>query len=648
MRIQSKLYTGTRFELSGVNFEITFIHRGEISYASTTGGKQYRMTVDRFFSLVDEKKIICHEIAKEGQISLLDAPKHIRRKRYVDAALNELQYGGSQHRLEPIIATVSEELNDAKPPHPSTVAKWIKLHRDSSGIISSFSKNQGNRSTRYAAEVELLIHEAITEVYLVTEHREAQDVLAYIVGKLYERDHLSRHSSNYVIPNIRTIQRRLKSLDPYLIASVKDGNAIARRQARASGRKLISAGLMHTVEIDTHYIDLMIIDRSTGREIGKPYLTLIIEVKTRVIVGLHVSTFPPSTITALAALKDMLTRPNRGLRGGICSIIIPDNGIEFVNAGFENVCATLLITILSSQVREPNGKPHIESHFSTLTTSLIHKLEGTTFSNPKQRGDYKSSAKAVFDLETATSFINEWIENIYHKRIHSQTKRMPIELWDELCKDVRINHLSDKEAEALIRRPIGGKKINQGRVRYDNITYFSHALRTLENSGLKHVTILVNDLDLNEVLIPHPTDRGALISALSNEPDYTTHLTRYEHEKTQEIKKSFSQADTEKYGKYANLIAHYQLMQRIHDESIKSKKQLKKLTQGKPQLSYADSKIQEIISILNKEATLPTIKEATTIELEVQRIDPPKKIISPKESKIKFSSFLLEKRNDKS
>lgn len=648
MSMKNKILTGTRFELSGVNFEVTFVHRGEISYASTTGGKQFRITIDRFFSLINENKLVCHEIPKEGQVPLSDASKFLRRKRYVDAALSELQYAGSQHKLEPIIATVSQELNDAKPPHPSTVAKWIKLHRDSSGNLSSYTKNQGNRSTRYSEDVELLIHEAISEVYLVAEHRDAQDVLAYIVGKLYEKNLLDHHLSTIVIPNIRTIQRRIQSLDPYILASVKDGKTIARRQARASGRKLISPGLMHTVEIDTHYIDLMIVDRSTGREIGKPYLTLIIEIKTRVIVGLHVSTFPPSTITALAALKDMLTRPNRGLRGGICSIIIPDNGIEFVNSGFENTCATLLITILSSQVQEPNGKPHIESHFSTLTASLIHKLEGTTFSNPKKRGDYNSSAKAVFDLETATSFINEWIENIYHKRIHSQTKRMPIELWDELCKDVRINHLSDKEAEALIRRPVEGKKINNGRIRYDHIFYFSHALRTLENSGIKHVTILVNDLNLNEILVQHPTDKGTLILAESTEPQYTTNLTRYEHEKTQEMKKNLGQTDIEKYGKYANLIAHYQLMQRIHDESIKSKKQLKKLTQGKPQLSYAESKIQEIIDTLNKDVAPLPIRQAATVEPALLQIDPPTKIIASKKSRVKFTSFLLSEKNDKS
>jgi putative transposase len=399
---------------------------------------------------------------------------------------------------------------------------------------------------------------------------------------------------------------------------------------------------MCIVEIDTHMLDIIIIDKSTGEALGRPYLTLVIEIRTRVIVGIYIGMYPPSTITALAALKDMLTRPNRGLRGGICGSIIPDGGPEFINCGLEKVCATLHITILSSQAYEPNNKPHVESLFKTLTLGIIQKLAGTTFSNPEKRGDYDSTKNAVFDLITLNSLIHEWIEHIYHKSIHSMTKRMPLEHWDELAKETPIHHLSDTEAEALIRRPVE-RTINNGRILFDHIYYFSHALKTLENLGLKQVTILINDLDLNKVIVEHPTDEKTLIIAESTDPEYTSNLTRYEHNEAIKIKNEMSKSDLKKHGKYANLIALYQLMKRVHEESLNSKRQLKKLTNGAAKIGYAENKLKSLVSI-NEDNNADEKNDMKILESKDSSLKLDDKYLP--EENYNFSSFYLGDEND--
>lgn len=163
------------------------------------------------------------------------------------------------------------------------------------------------------------------------------------------------------------------------------------------------------VEIDTHYLDIIVIDPITHQVLGRPYLACAIDVYSRVIVGTYISMFPPSAMTTLAVIKDMITRPNHGLSGGIASIIIPDNGVEFKNNALARVCEQLKITLTPSQIGTPNNKPHIERFFSTLTKGVIQKLSGTTFSNPGERGLYNSSKNARYSLEQVKDYINDWI-----------------------------------------------------------------------------------------------------------------------------------------------------------------------------------------------------------------------------------------------
>ncbi len=635
---------GMRFILKGSEFEIVFISRGVIRYASNTGGRQFKMDLDRFHILLEKAEITLTDPHVDGQISLLLAPQQLRQKRYVVAVVSELKYPTSHRLLKPLIGNISQQISDPGPPSVRTVARWVKKYFENNKEIEVDSFGKGNRSYRYSVKVEMLLNEAIDKVFLVSERREAKDVLAYIVGKLYESEQLDEHHSEIKIPTLRTIQRRLALLDPFDIEKSKGGTRNHEREFRASGRKIISSELMSIVEVDTHYLDLVAIDKSINEALGRPCLTMIFEIKTRVVVGVHISIFRPSTITVLAAFKDMLTRPNRGLRGGICSFIVPDNGCEFVNCGFEKACASLLITIISSQVGEPNGKPHIESMFSNLTNGIIQKLPGTTFSNPKQRDGYDSVKNAVFDIEDIKSFIFEWIEDVYHTTIHSQTKRIPAAHWDELASEARIQHLSNTEAELLIRRPIE-RVINNGRIVFDHIYYFSHALKTLENNGLKNVTVLVDDLDLNNIVVEHTTDKKSLIIAESTDPEYTSNLTRHEHKQAMAIKNEMSEADLNNYGKYANLIALYRLISRVQETAIKSRKELKSVANGCGNLNLVEQKISAIIG---KVAKIDDVSDALGVSSEPVRASPdvPQNERESTNEVIRFNSFMLEQSDD--
>jgi putative transposase len=312
--------------------------------------------------------------------------------------------------------------------------------------------------------------------------------------------------------------------------------------------------------------------------------------------------FDPSATTALAALKDML------VRYGVPTLIIPDNGVEFANSAFILVCSTLKITISPAQSRDPNGKAHVESFFRTLTIALIQSLAGTTFSSPVARGDYDSSRNARFTIQQVMSFVDEWINEVYHKTVHSRTLRAPAIAWEEKARVMGPMKLTAAEVNVLARRPYQ-RSIHGGRVQFEGLHYYSHALISLEAQGHSKITILIDELNLQTVFFEDPSLIGEYLMAESTDPEYTDGLTIFAHMETMKIKKALSDADRKRFGPNANRIARWTLMSRIQHESEAAKKWLRKLTNGasrKPDKTDARSDARECSELMHMEQTEQT------------------------------------------
>ncbi|QCG98709.1 hypothetical protein E6C67_34340 [Azospirillum sp. TSA2s] len=82
----------------------------------------------------------------------------------------------------------------------------------------------------------------------------------------------------------------------------------------------------------------------------------------------------------------------------------------------------------------PPKTPHYGGHIERLAGTLgkkIHALPGATFSNPKQRGEYKSEAKAKMTLEELRVWLLNHIVGIYHNKVHDGTGFPPLARWSE-------------------------------------------------------------------------------------------------------------------------------------------------------------------------------------------------------------------------
>src|SRR5262249_12442762 len=155
-------------------------------------------------------------------------------------------------------------------------------------------------------------------------------------------------------------RRWIRKLDRFEVALKRHGEAVARKLHGFSGALSRTTRPLEIVEVDHTPIDLQLISEVTGIPCGRAWLTLLVDVNTRAIVGLDVSFAPPSYVSVAKALAHAIkVKPNyKGTKNdwpchGRIEKLRVDNGPEFHSVAFENGCAALGIIIEYTPPRKP-------------------------------------------------------------------------------------------------------------------------------------------------------------------------------------------------------------------------------------------------------------------------------------------------------
>lgn len=95
-----------------------------------------------------------------------------------------------------------------------------------------------------------------------------------------------------------------------------------------------------------------------------------------------------------------------------------DNGAMFIDSGLRRACAVLGIRLTHSQPGKPAGRGKIERFFRTVRDQFLVEIAG----NPND-----PAGTIVGDLAELNALFTAWVEQVYHKRIHTETDMAPLE-----------------------------------------------------------------------------------------------------------------------------------------------------------------------------------------------------------------------------
>jgi len=318
----------------------------------------------------------------------------------------------------------------------SVLYKLIRRYRQrpQTSSLLPLKRGRGRDIRVLNHDQEELLQSCIREFYLTPE-RPSMAALVRETRRRFFEQQLSQ-------PDYRTVQRRVEALDLRFALGKREGSKRAREKCGPVGISSLIAELpMDLVQIDHTLMDIEVVDHEQRRSIGRPWITLAIDVASRAVIGFSVSLEAPSALSVSLVLSHAVLPKDRWLAdrelhnldwpmGGLPRRIHVDNGKEFHSEALLRGCQEYAITLEHRPPRQPHFGGHIERLIGTMM-GAVHILPGTTQSNPREKGAYDSAARAVLTLAELERWLALEIAGVYNLSVHSALGKPPLTVWQE-------------------------------------------------------------------------------------------------------------------------------------------------------------------------------------------------------------------------
>jgi putative transposase len=363
----------------------------------------------------------------EDLVGIADAAWHIAQERF--AVIRPLL---TMPRCT--LAHVGERAHAAGV-HIVTVYRWLRRYQRSRRLSALLpaARPGGRGHSRLLPDVEAIVQATIEEVYLCDQKPSAQQTCVEV--------HRRCRNAGLTPPHPNTIRQRLRHLSAQRRLSRREGARAAHAQyAPLQGAFPGADWPLAVVQIDHTPVDLILVDDLHRRPVGRPWITLAIDVWSRVVVGFYVSFDPPGAVAVGLCLAHAILPKEPWLAKqqimtpwpvwGLMQAVHADNAKEFHSRMLHKACENYGIALRWRPVAQPHYGGHIERLLGTFNHD-IHTLPGTTFSNPAARGAYEADKKAALTLSEFERWLTTYITEIYHQRVHRALGTPPLHRYTE-------------------------------------------------------------------------------------------------------------------------------------------------------------------------------------------------------------------------
>lgn len=318
--------------------------------------------------------------------------------------------------------------------HPATLYAWLAAYERSGRLTALMPRKRSDKGTqRLSDDVEAVIRATIEDVYLTTQRKSIAKVCETVRQRCLNADLDPPH------PN--TVRNRIAAMsESFRVRRRSGAQAADRTFAPIEGKFPGADWPLAYIQIDHTKLDIVLVDDIHRRPVGRPWITLAIDVFSRMVAGFYISFDPPGAMsTGLCIAHAVLPKEpwlaKHGIEEewplwGIPRTLHMDNAKEFRGEMLQRACAQHGIDLAWRPVARPNFGAHIERLLGTVLRE-IHTLPGTTFSNPKERGDYDSDAKAALTLGELETWLATFVVRVYHRRKHESLGMTPLDKYRE-------------------------------------------------------------------------------------------------------------------------------------------------------------------------------------------------------------------------
>ena len=320
-------------------------------------------------------------------------------------------------------------------------------------------------------------------------------------------------------PNWRTVKQRVLEVDLQTRAK-RRGDAAVLKATTATPGSYTASRPLEVVQIDHTKVDVIVIHEETGKPGGRPWLTLAMDVFTRMVTGLHLSMDAPSRLSiSLCLLHAVYDKTawlqERGIDAawpiaGLPGALHADNGADFRSRAFVRACRDAGIKTIW---RKP-GTPHYGGHIERLIGTqmgAVRLLPGTTFSDPEERAGYDSAREARLTLRELERFVAWEIAGHYHQVVHTGLGRPPVAVWREHEGSTPLRLPADRMAFWVSFLPEQERTLRPDGIHLHGLRYWSPALAADVGRQTEKLLVKYDPRDLSRVFVRRPT--GVFVEA---------------------------------------------------------------------------------------------------------------------------------------
>lgn len=482
----------------------------------TNNGRDYIIV-----SLADINLVLAKEVGSNEKVLLkigdLAPPKKIGEPKAPQvtakdlAVVSEEDWAIAEERrrhIEPLLRNdyqkskaLAEQAAAAAGVSRATIYRWLAEFRET-GLLSSLILNPGGkggkRPSRLSPEVEAIIEDCIENFHDTDQSPSTAATIAEIRRRC--------SNANLILPAANTIRNRLeKTMGRERIARRK-GLAAAHDQFDPIKGQIPDADWpLAMVQIDHTELPVIIVDDIHRKSIKRVWITLAIDVNSRVCLGMHLSLDAPSAMSAGMCIAHAILPKEKWLARlditstdwpcwGTMSVLHMDNAREFRGNMLSVACKEYDIDLHLRPVKKPRYGAHIERLMGTVSEGL-KTVKGATFSGPDEKGVYDAEGNACMTF----SELERWLVLFfaaYHRKRHSGIGMPPLAKWKE-------GLLGTKGKPG---RGLPARRLDEEKMRIDFMPFLE---RTVQNYG-----VLIDDVHYyHDVLRPwinaeHPEFKG--------------------------------------------------------------------------------------------------------------------------------------------
>jgi len=295
--------------------------------------------------------------------------------------------------------------------------------------LLSYDSVKGNRNRKLPEHLLSLIDKFITEDYETYKQKRKFEVYGAFVKACS-----AAGISNENIPSYKTFIKEIKLRSGYEQTLKREGRRAAYSKETfyweldlttpRHGDRPFEIG-----QIDHTELDIELRCSRTGCNLGKAWVTFLVDAMSRRILAVYVTFDPPSYRSCMMVLRICVQR-----HGRLPQIIVVDNGKEFHSTYFQTLLALFECTLKYRPPSKARFNSVGERLFGTACTQLIYNLAGNTQMTKEVKLVTKSvnpKNLALWPVGVLYLYLCKWAYEVYDTIAHPALGQTPREAFTD-------------------------------------------------------------------------------------------------------------------------------------------------------------------------------------------------------------------------